>query len=206
MNIDLASFAFGANLQNGTGTSPWGTSLGQSRPNYKFSMSGYENILAGMVYNSVPLNRVGMPIGRGGNMVYCHENDGCQLAAVFHKVYVNGLYIDAPFAMVVFKENSASHAGRRHLKYSPKIFFRSDDGYIHSNNDCIELIYRKFALSSNACWFVYAIEILHQDELHLSAVFVNPTTSELYKDSRERAVLWHKLVQSARSSYTKQFS
>lgn len=196
MNIDLASFAFGANLMKGTGTSPWGTSLGQSQPDYKFTVPGYEKILAGMVYNAVPLSRVGMPLGRGGNTVYCHENEGCQLAAVFHKVYVNNVPVDAPFAMVIFKENSASHTGRRHLKYSPKIFFKGDDGYIHSNNDCIEQIYSKLALSQSACWFVYAVEIRHQDELHLSAVIVNPTTSVLYEDSKERATIWHQLVQN----------
>lgn len=200
MNIDLASFAFGANLMKGTGTSPWGTSLGQSQPDYKFTIQGYENILAGMVYNAVPLNRVGMPLGRGGNTIYCHENEGCQLAAVFHKVYMNNVRVEAPFAMVIFKENSASHTGRRHLKYSPKIFFRDNDGYIHSNNDCIEQIYNKFALSQSACWFVYAIEIHRQDELHLSAVIVNPTTSVLYEDSKERATTWHQLVQNTTSA------
>ena len=199
MNIDLASFAFGTNLMKGTGTAPWGTSLGQRRPDYKFSIAGYENILASMVYNSVPLNKVGMPLGRGGNTIYCHETDNVQLAAVFHKVYVNGIQIEKPFALAILKENSLSHAGRRHLKYSPKIFFKDRDGYIHSNNDCIEEIYDKLGLSHTACWFVYAIDICNQDELHLSAVIVNSEASVVYKDSKERAAAWRRLVQLAAS-------
>lgn len=194
MNLDLASFAFGANLLNGTGTSPWGTSLGQSQPEYKFTAKGYENILGGMVYNSVPLKIVGLPLGKGGVTTYCHENDGCQLAAVFKKVFINDLKIDAPFAMIIFKENSASHAGRRHLKYSPKIFFKDKTGYIHSNQTFLDSAYEQLGLSKDACWFIHRIEVINQDELHMSAVIVNPNQSVLYVDSKERAAEWHKLV------------
>ena len=194
MNLDLASFAFGANLLNGTGTSPWGTSLGQSQPDYKFTAKGYENILCGMVYNSVPLNTVGLPLGKGGNTVYCHENSGCQLAAVFSKVFINGQQIDAPFAMVIFKEDSVSHAGRRHLKFSPKIFFKDATGYIHANQDFLNVAYQTLGLAQDACWFIYKIEIVNQDELHMTAIIVNANGPEQYEDSKERETLWHELV------------
>ncbi|MGM9837486.1 MAG: hypothetical protein ACI30A_03230 [Paludibacteraceae bacterium] len=194
MNLDLASFAFGANLIEGTGTSPWGTALGQGQPEYKFTTKGYDTLLVGMVYNSVPLRLVGMPLGRGGNTVYCHENDGCQLAAVFHKVYVNNVRINAPFSMVIYRESSASHSGRRHLKYSPRIFFTDVSGYIHSNQEFIDKIYETLGLSPAACWFVHNIEIEHQDELHLQAIIVNPHESVLYENSKERAEVWRSLV------------
>lgn len=194
MNLDLASFAFGANLLNGTGTSPWGTSLGQSQPDYKFTAKGYENILCGMVYNSVPLKTIGLPLGKGGNTSYCHENDGCQLAAVFNKVFINGQQIDAPFAMIIFKEDSVSHAGRRHLKFSPKIFFKDKHGYIHTNQDFLSAAYQKLGLAPDACWFVYKMEIENLDELHMSAMIVNANGPVLYADSKERATAWHKLV------------
>ena len=194
MNLDLASFAFGANLLNGTGTSPWGTSLGQNQPDYKFTAKGYENILCGMVYNSVPLNTIGLPLGKGGNTTYCHEHDGCQLAAVFKKVFVNGKQIDAPFAMLVFKEDSVSHAGRRHLKFSPKIFFKDKKGYVHTNQDFLNIAYHTLGLAPDACWFVYKIEIENLDELRMSAVIVNANGQETYEDSKERAQKWHELV------------
>ncbi len=194
MNLDLASFAFGANLSLGTGTSPWGTALGQSQPDYKFTAKGYENILCGMVYNSVPLNTVGLPLGKGGNTVYCHENSGCQLAAVFNKVFVNGHQIDAPFAMVIYKEDSVSHAGRRHLKFSPKMFFKDAVGYIHTNQDFLDCVYQKLNLASDACWFVYKMEIENLDELHMAAIIVNADGPVVYEDSKERAAAWHELV------------
>ena len=194
MNLDLASFAFGANIEKGTGTSPWGTSLGQSQPDYKFTAKGYENILCGMVYKSVPLNTVGLPLGKGGNTVYCHENAGCQLAAVFNKVYINGQRIDAPFAMIIFKEDSVSHAGRRHLKFSPKIFFTDKKGYIHTNQEFIDRACETLQLTSNACWFVYKMEIENLDELHMYAVIVRADGPVDYEDSKERATAWRELV------------
>ena len=194
MNLDLASFAFGANLSFGTGTSPWGTSLGQSQPDYKFTAKGYENILCGMVYNSVPLNTVGLPLGKGGNTVYCHENSGCQLAAVFKKVFINGQQIDAPFAMVIFKEDSFSHAGRRHLKFSPKIFFTDKNGYVHTNQNFLDVASHTLGLAPDACWFIYKMEIENLDELHMSAIIVNADGPVMYEDSKERATAWHELV------------
>lgn len=194
MNLDLASFAFGANLVNGTGTSPWGTSLGQSQPNYKFTSKGYENILCGMVYNSVPLRKVGLPLGRGGNTIYCHEDAGCQLAAVFNKVFINEKRIEAPFAMVIYKEDSFSHAGRRHLKYSPRIFFQDKTGYIHTNQDFLKKAYESLELADDACWFVYKMDIHNLDELHMSAIIVRADGYVTYEDSKSRKQNWISLV------------
>ena len=177
-----------------SGTSPWGTSLGQSQPEYKFTAKGYENILCGMVYNSVPLRTVGLPLGKGGNTTYCHESDGCQLAAVFKKVFINGKQIDAPFAMIIFKEDSISHAGRRHLKFSPRIFFKDKSGYVHSNQDFLDKAYEVLNLAPDACWFIYKMEIVNLDELHMSAVIVRADGPVIYEDSRERAIKWHELV------------
>ena len=89
MKIDLASFAFGCTLVEGTGTPPWGTALGQQRPDYKFNHEGYHEIIEGMLYNAVPLKDVWLPLGKGGNIDTGIENHGIQLASVFHNVYVN---------------------------------------------------------------------------------------------------------------------
>ena len=50
MNLDLGSFAFGSYLNSGSGTPSWGTALGQSKPDYKFTYPGSEVLLIGMVY------------------------------------------------------------------------------------------------------------------------------------------------------------
>ena len=48
MKLDLASFAFGFELIEGTGTPPWGTSFGQISPEYKFVREGFEEIKTGL--------------------------------------------------------------------------------------------------------------------------------------------------------------
>lgn len=195
MIIDLASFAFGCNLEEGTGTPPWGTALGQQKPDYVFTHEGFEKLLAGMVYNAVPLKQVYLPIGRGGNIVSGLEDSNIQLASVFRNVFINGEKIDKPFIMIIYKEDSPSHAGRRHLKYSPKISYRQKDGYVCTNDDFLKEVYKKFSLAEDACWFVYDIDLSRQTELHLSAIFVDKNKSVTYPDSRTRKEEWHQLVE-----------
>jgi len=194
MKIDLASFAFGCNLVEGTGTPPWGTALGQQRPDYKFNHDGYLEIVAGMLYNAVPLKDVWLPLGKGGNVVTGIENHGIQLASVFHKVYINGESIAHPFAMIIYKESSDSHNGRRHLKYTPKISFRDEKGYVYSNEGFIVEVRNTLNLSNNACWFVSELDLSSQTELRMKAHIVNRTGSMTYQNSKERKEAWLKLI------------
>ena len=97
MNLDLGSFAFGSSLNSGGGTPSWGTSLGQARPDYKFTYPGAEAILIGMMYCSVPLTAVSLPLGKGGHIYQASELEECQLASLFRKVYINGTKIDYLF-------------------------------------------------------------------------------------------------------------
>lgn len=193
MNIDLGSFAFGCNLKEGTGTPSWGTSLGQSRPEYKFSYPGAEAILIGMIYNSVPLEYVSLPLGKGGKIYTASDLEECQLASLFRKVYINGVRIDYPFVMVLIKETSDSHAGRRSIKYSDKNKY-DDSIEEYSNQVFLEKARLKLKLSDNACWFVYNIEIYNQDELHMSAVIVDDSASITYKNSSVRRGEWIELI------------
>ena len=147
-----------------------------------------------MVYNAVPLKDVWLPLGRGGNVVSGIEDHGIQLASVFHNVFVNGQRIHHPFAMIIYKENSDSHKGRRHLKYTPKISFRDETGYVYSNEGFIEEVRKKFNLAEEACWFVSEIDMSTQTELHLKAHFVNSNGRMVYKNSKERKEAWQKLV------------
>lgn len=195
MTLDLASFAFGCNLIEGTGTPPWGTALGQQKPDYTFTHEGYKELLASMVYNAVPLKQVYLPIGRGGNIVSGQEDTNIQLASVFYNVFVNGKKINKPFTMIIYKEDSPSHSGRRHLKYNPKTSFRQKDGFVCTNEDFLNEVHKTFSLAENACWFVYQIDASLQTELHLYAIFVDKQHSVTYSDSRSRKQVWQQLVE-----------
>ena len=194
MKIDLASFAFGCTLVEGTGTPPWGTALGQQRPEYKFSQEGSKEIIVGMLYNAVPLKDVWLPIGKGGSVVTGIDNPGIQLASVFQNVFVNNTKINHPFSMVIFKEKSDSHNGRRHLKYTPKISFRDEEGIVYSNEEFLTEVRKIFGLSYNACWFVSEIDLSNQTELHLKAHFVNKAEGMVYQNSKERKEEWSSLL------------
>ena len=195
MIIDLASFAFGCNLIEGTGTPPWGTALGQQKPDYTFTHEGFKDLLAGMVYNAVPLKQVYLPIGRGGGITSGQEDANIQLASVFNKVFVNGKRINKPFIMIIYKEESPSHPGRRHLKYNPKTSFRQKDGFVCTNEDFLKEVQTVFSLAKDACWFVYQIDASLQTELHMSAIFVNKQHEVTYPDSRTRKKAWQQLVE-----------
>lgn len=194
MKIDLASFAFGCTLIEGTGTPPWGTALGQQRPDYKFNQEGCKDIIVGMLYNAVPLKDAWLPIGKGGSVVAGIDNPGIQLASFFQKVYVNGTEVHYPFSMVIFKEKSDSHDGRRHLKYTPKISFRDEGGIVYSNEEFIAEVRKTFDLANDACWFVSELDISTQTELHMKAHFVNKEGPMIYQDSKERKEAWSKLI------------
>lgn len=193
MNLDLGSFAFGSSLDSGGGTPSWGTALGQSQPAYKFTYPGAEAILIGMVYCSVPMNRVCLPLGKGGAIYIASELEECQLTSLFKKVYINGIRIDYPFIMVLVKENSDSHPGRKSIKYSNKnTYSYKTENY--SNGEFIKQARMKLGLKEGACWFIYAMDIINQDELHMSAVIVNANSSETYPNSQTRRNKWIDLL------------
>ena len=193
MNLDLGSFAFGTYLNAGTGTPSWGTALGQSKPAYKFTYPGAEVILIGMIYCSVPLDRVSLPLGKGGRIYQASELDECQIASLFRKVYINGTRIGYPFVMVLVKEDSDSHSGRKSIKYSDKNAYQYN-GEQYTNSEFIRRAQKKLGLEEQACWFVYGIEVYNQDELHLSAVIVDKNHSVRYANSSDRRDAWLELI------------
>lgn len=193
MNIDLGSFAFGSTLEYGAGTPSWGTALGQSFPEYKITYPGSETMLIGMVYCSVPLKYVSLPIGKGGSRYTASSREECQIAALFRKVYINNTKINYPFVMVLFKEESDSHPGRKAIKYSDKNDY--NDGSEHySNQEFINAALTSLGIQKDACWFVYKMEVHNQDELHLYAVIVDKDNSVVYENSSERKRAWLQLI------------
>ena len=201
MNLDLGSFAFGSYLNSGAGTPSWGTSLGQSRPDYKFTYPGSEVLLIGMVYCSVPLDRVSLPLGKGGHIYQALELEECQIASLFRKVYINGIRVNYPFIMVLVKENSDSHSGRKSIKYSDKNAYQSDKEQF-SNQEFVRQARISLGLAENACWFVYSIEIYNQDELHMFAVVVDKDNSVTYANSSIRRDEWIDLIPEKDLDYT----
>ena len=189
MKLNLSSLAFGSIIEKGGGTPSWGTELGQSKPDYKFTIEGCEDILVGMLCNSVNLHHVSLPLGKGGHVDIASNFEECHLASVFRKVYINGILIGYPFMMVLIKELSASHTGRRSIKYSDKIAY-SFSGERLSNQEFFRVARKKLGLNWESCWFIYEMNVLNQDELHFKAVVVNTESSESYRDSAERKEHW----------------
>ena len=193
MNIDLGSFAFGSYIASGGGTPSWGTALGQSKPDYKFTYPGAEVILVGMIYCSVPLETVSLPLGKGGRIYRASELDECQIASLFRKVYINGKKINYPFVVVLVKEDSASHSGRKSIKYSDKNTYQSGKEH-YTNQEFIRQARIALGLAESACWFIYSFEVYNQDELHLSAVIVDEANSVTYENSTIRRNEWIDLI------------
>lgn len=193
MNLDIGSFAFGSSIATGGGTPSWGTALGQSQPDYKFTYPGAETILIGMVYCSVPLNAVSLPLGKGGRIYHASELFECQIASLFRKVYINGTRINYPFILVLVKEDSISHSGRKSIKYSDKNTYEYGKER-YSNHEFIRQARMALEIEENACWFVYSFEVYGQDELHMSAVIVDKQKSIIYANSSERRNEWIDLI------------
>ena len=193
MKLDLSSLAFGSIIEKGGGTPSWGTALGQSKPEYKFTVDGCNEILVAMLYNSVNLHHVCLPLGKGGHTDIASNFEECHLASVFRKVYINDIRINYPFLMVMIKEQSASHTGRRSIKYSDKISY-NHAGERLSNQEFFRIARKELGLNWESCWFIYEVNVANYDELHFKAVIVNKEYSESYHNSAERKEHWLSLI------------
>lgn len=91
------------------------------------------------------------------------------------------------------KELSASHSGRRSIKYSDKITYNFD-GEKLSNAEFFRIARKKLGLNWESCWFIYEMNVCNLDELHFKAVIVNKEYSESYHDSAERKEKWLSLI------------
>ncbi len=197
MKLDLGSFAFGSVVKSGGNTPSWGTALGQVKPDLKLTYPGADNIIIGMVNKSIPADKVFIPIGRGGHVCNSLEDEGILLAALFDKVYVNEVRINAPFILLLYKEDSDSWAGRKNLKYNIKTEYRRSENDIVKNIDFVSAAKEALQLSDDACWLISDIFIEDQDELHMFAGIVNPLYSEEYNTSEERKAAFLEAIKSS---------
>ena len=178
--LDNGSITFNMLIEGGGGTPSWGTALGQNG-NYNYSVSGVEKLLTSMVYCTININDVYCPLGKGGKQ---QQNHSYELAGLYNKVYANGILIpDARFVLLIVKETDSDfHAGRRTLKYSPKITYK--DEYI--NEDCFSKIARALGISQYGSWFIHSISTKNQDELHFNVIIADVKNTISFKNSKER--------------------
>ncbi len=65
----------------------------------------------------------------------------------------------------------------------------------YSNDKCYQAMAKVLGITPDASWFIYDISTKNQDELHFSAVVVNSTGEEKYKDSKARKEVWQSLIE-----------
>ena len=194
MKIDFATLAFGHKVKVGGSTPNWATALGQGKEHKINNDAEIDELLKGMVYSAVPLEKVSTKIGKGGNVVFGNvKNSPVVLAALFQKVYVNDVLIDdGKYILLITRDTSMSHAGRLRVKYGPSnTYYDNED--IYSNDIFIKQMKKQLGLGENACWFVSDINIRNQNELILTATIVNATENVEYDDTKALHMAWGKL-------------
>lgn len=198
MKIDLGSFAFGAYVSSGGNTPSWGTAFGQSKPDLKLITPGCDNIVVGMINKSIPVDKVYIPLGRGGHVCNSLEDEGILLAALFEKVYVNEVRVNSPFIMLVYREDSDSWPGRKTLKYSDSIEYRRGENDIVSNSGFESAVKDALQLADDSCWLISDIYIVDQEELHMVAGIVNPNESVTFSTAKLRKSAF---IEAIRTTY-----
>ena len=71
---------------------------------------------------------------------------------------------------------------------------------VRINNKTIKEFENKLGVN-NGSWFVYDISVLNQDELHFSAIVVDPNKSMTYKSSKDRGEIWKDLIDEKEPNY-----
>lgn len=196
MRIDLTSLAFGYTVLSGGATPNWATALGQGSGHRINDDPEINEILKGMIYSSVSLDKISTKIGKGGNLVKGNtDSSPVVLAAKFSKVYINNRLIEnGKFILLITRDTSASHYGRLRLKYGPSNTYDENEGQKTKNEDFFHMVTKQLQLADDACWFVYDISIKTQDTLVLNAVIVNGSGKIEYSDNAQLKNEWAELL------------
>lgn len=204
MKIDFATLAFGYSVKKGGGTPNWATSLGQGKE-YKINENpDVDELLRGIVYSSVPLNRVSTKIGKGGKLVSGNAIDSpVIIASVFNKVYINDSRIEhGQYIILITRDTSESHAGRLRFKYGPSnTYINGEQKY--SNEQFWGQAKNQLGLNATACFFVYDISVRNQDELILRTVVVDKNESREYEDSVDHHNQWEGLIKDDENTFSR---
>ncbi len=196
MKIDITSLCFGFKIEkkNDSGTAAWATSIGQAPKGLCYidtNREGLDEIVYGMMYKSHSdfgnlkdrdvegLDKKEEPRGDRERMMF----------SVFEDVYVNNKKVDGIYTLTYEREDSLSHKNRLHICYAKYLTYNG-----HSNKETLAEMAKVLGCNTDACWFVSAISIKYQKELHFSAIVVNPTKSMTYSDSKTRKKEWEALI------------
>lgn len=194
MTIDITSFFFNSSIEGATATPAWGTSIGQNQSKacrIEDAKPGVRELLTGMLYKSISdKSRLDISAGSSNREVIVFSQ--------FDKVYVNGTLLeDQTFVILLVRENTESHSGRLIISYPP--YAQIDE--VAVNDMAIKEMASALGCTENGCWFVYDISVVNQDELHFSAIVVNPEHPMVYKGkSRDRSRAWAEIVRDRKSA------
>ena len=188
MTIDITSFFFNSSIEGATATAAWGTSIGQNQSKacrIEDAKPGVREMLTGMLYKSIS-DKSRLDISAGSS------NREVLLFSKFDKVYVNDILLDdQSFVVLLVRENTESHSGRLIISYPP--YAQIDE--VAVNDMAIKEMASALGCTENGCWFVYDISVVNQDELHFSAIVVNPDHPMVYRGrSRDRSRTWADMV------------
>ena len=197
MTIDITSFFFNSSIAGATATAAWGTSIGQNQSKacrIEDAKPGVKEMLTGMLYKSIP-DRSRLDISAGS------PNRDVLLFSKFDKVFVNGnLLEDQSFVMLLVRENTESHSGRLIVSYPP--YAQIDE--VAVNDMAIKEMASALGCTEDGCWFVHDISVINQDELHFSAIVVNPDHPMVYRGrSRDRSRAWADMVYDSEHGKTR---
>lgn len=196
MKIDITSLCFGFKIKkdNDSGTAAWATSIGQAPKNICYidtNRDGLDEIVYGMMYKShsdfnnlkvrdvVGLDKKEEPRSDRERMMF----------SVFEDVYVNNKKVNGIYTLTYEREDSQSHKNRLHICYAKYLTYNG-----HSNKDTLIEMAKVLGCNTDACWFVSALSIKNQKELHFTAIVVNPKQSMTYDDSKSRKKEWEALI------------
>lgn len=204
MKIDFATLAFGYKVKIGGGTPNWATALGQGKDHKINNDPAIDEMLKGIIYSSVPLEKVSTKIGKGGKMVKGTEPESpIVIASVFSNVFINGIRIDsAKFILLITRDTSASHTGRLRFKYGPSNTYEND-GLCYTNQNFYDQVKQQFGLADNACWYVTDISVEGQDKLCMTAVVVDKYGEVEYEDSASLHKAWGEFEPTIEKSIVK---
>lgn len=196
MKIDITSLCFGFKIKkdNDSGTAAWATSIGQAPKNICYidtNRDGLDEIVYGMMYKShsdfnnlkvrdvVGLDKKEEPRSDRERMMF----------SVFEDVYVNNKKVNGIYTLTYEREDSQSHKNRLHICYAKYLTYNG-----HSNKETLIEMAKVLGCNTDACWFVSALSIKNQKELHFTAIVVNPKQSMTYDDSKSRKKEWEALI------------
>lgn len=192
MKIDITSFCFGFKIEkkNDSGTPAWATSIAQAPKDICLidpSRDGFINLITGMMRKShsdfsnlkvrdIPdIESKEEPKSERDRMMF----------SVFEKVFVNGIPLRNHFTLSFEREHSESHNNRLHICYAKYLTYNGQ-----SNKAAMLEMADLLGCNDEACWFVSEIYVEKQEELHFTAVVVDPNKTLVYADSKVRKQSW----------------